>query len=354
MRMNQGWFRPIAILALCRLVPVFGEIAVNGFFYDWARESAWKVDRPMKNNLGDMGKTLKLGLMVWGIMIIWSMAVSLALSILEIIPVLGVVAAVVAIPASILVYMLASVAGMRAAIYDSFEPVLQIKQAWNMLFHDFGGAVRAFCIQLINVGIGFLVTLVIFGIASLLGIGAGLLGYFDYTYIDPSMVDPNALLGLLALLPLIILVGLVFSYVLNLFALTVTGLQIKALGYWTADFDVARWGGQQDPMPFEREKAAANAAAAAAAAAAARAQAVEAARIQAAEAAARAQAMSQPAAQPVSVEPAAEPQAEPAVPQPAVEDIAQVSPGDVADLGGVQPGEAAEENGILAEDGSEE
>ena len=48
----------------------------------------------------------------------------------------------------------------------------------------------------------------------------------------------------------------VLSILIGVFAIALTSvfvcmLVIRAIGYWTMQFDVPRWGGQDDPMPFE-------------------------------------------------------------------------------------------------------
>ncbi len=52
--------------------------------------------------------------------------------------------------------------------------------------------------------------------------------------------------ALIVLLSAAFLALLLFAYVLQ------NALVFRALGYWTRQFDVSLWNGQDDPMPFER------------------------------------------------------------------------------------------------------
>ena len=49
----------------------------------------------------------------------------------------------------------------------------------------------------------------------------------------------------------VLFVSLVCIVVVKFIAMFCGALIARALGYWTCQFDVPQWRGQDDPMPFE-------------------------------------------------------------------------------------------------------
>ena len=53
----------------------------------------------------------------------------------------------------------------------------------------------------------------------------------------------------------LVLVALVVALLAAFLGVLGCALVVRAVGHWTCQFDVARWRGQDDPMPFEVESA---------------------------------------------------------------------------------------------------
>ena len=53
------------------------------------------------------------------------------------------------------------------------------------------------------------------------------------------------------LLVLAMVVFAALSYAGMVASVFCTAMVVRAMGYWTRQFDVPRWRGQNDPMPFE-------------------------------------------------------------------------------------------------------
>lgn len=245
---EKGWIKPILLLALLQFVPIFGQIALYGYYYEWARDAAWGVEKPLPRKLPNMGNTLKIGLYAWGVIMIWTCVFSFALSFISLIPFLGTLIGFVGFFVLLAISMMAMVAAMRAVIYNSFEPVVQIKQVWAMSKKDIGGLARIFCIGLLLVPVVLIVCIIIFAIVFFVILGAGGI---------TAGINEQALIPLLlGLLPLLMIVLFALFFLMLIAQVIVSGLQIRALGYWTAQFDPSRWKGQNDPLPFEVDQVA--------------------------------------------------------------------------------------------------
>ena len=58
---DEGWIKPLLVLAAAQLVPVIGPIGVNGYVLEWARLTAWGVDSSPKQKGVDIGGCIKSG-----------------------------------------------------------------------------------------------------------------------------------------------------------------------------------------------------------------------------------------------------------------------------------------------------
>ena len=124
-----------------------------------------------------------------------------------------------------------------------------------MIRHDFGGLMRIFgmCILLsviVSVVISILFTIVIF-VTVLIGIVATG-GNLRADHFDGTVIGWIIAFGGLAIVG-----SLLVSYITIAASMFIATLAVRALGYWTRQFDVPAWRGQDDPMPFELHAAAA-------------------------------------------------------------------------------------------------
>jgi hypothetical protein len=254
---SPNWFGKLCLLALVWLIPVFGAIVANGYLYGWAREIAWNLNKPLPAHLfgNEDGKLYRRG---WFVLVIGI--------VMAIVPCLLYVAAQAAngwqtgdwnVGAGILMalYVLAGIAftmaswvgSMRMTLYDNLGAGLQFKQIFKMMAHDFTGLVRIFVIQLvisiiIGLVVGILLAVVLFGaFVAMMGLGMGAAADFG----------AESLLGAVGLITAVGPVALLLGYAGLVGCLFVQTVVVRAVGYWTRDFQVDRWGNKKAPLPFE-------------------------------------------------------------------------------------------------------
>lgn len=269
-RKSPKWLAKIMLLGLVSLIPIFGQIVVAGYLYGWARDIAWNVYAPMPERIfgNEDGRLYSRGFFVLVITVVFSLlpcAIQLVGVIVGAGPSLiggyvghglrflsaglGVVIGLVSIASIFFVILFVWVGSMRMSIYGRLSAGFQLSKIWAMIRRDFSGLLRivgmAFVLVAIVTAVTFALTVavsivsVIFGVAAL---GGGL----SFDAYSPGGFILGAVFGLLLLI-LSLLVGYV-GEVVTVFILVMT---TRALGYWTRQFDVPSWRGQDDPMPFE-------------------------------------------------------------------------------------------------------
>lgn len=271
-RNSPGWFGKVCLMGLLLFIPVFGPIVVYGYAFGWARDIAWDVHRPMPEKIfgNEDGQLYSRGFYAWLIMLI----VSVVVSVISGIAYDNGAVQVIAVILGLFLGVVALVCIMRSAIYGRLGAGFQLNRVWNMVRHDSNGLLRILGMVLLVgliVGLVWTVVLSIVLVLLILGgiavVGAGYnwdaLGY-GLMYGGAGAEDQLlALMGALApVIGIAIVIMLALFYVLMVFDAWLTLLEARAMGYWTRQFDVAHWGGQDDPMPFEVQDAAAKAAAA--------------------------------------------------------------------------------------------
>lgn len=358
---SPGWFGKLCLLALIECIPVFGVIVVNGYLLGWARDISWNLNKPLPAAIfgNEDGKLYRRGWfalvisLVMGIIpcIIWCVAASIDASGTTAmqygsshmsysvssagggLAFLAGILMVVAFVASLLFGLAAYVGQVRMAIYDNLGAGLGFGKIFKMMGHDAKGMARIFgMILLLGLIFGAIMSVITFVVGLFATIFAAITLTGSSTslmYGSPMTMDGTtagveaafAFLGALAMFLPLFLALFYFSMVAGEFIKMVT---IRAVGYWTRNFQVAQWGDKHAPLPFERQAVqmpvtpppAAAAPAAAAPAAAAPSTAATPAPAPAA-APAPEQAASQPAAQPEAAAPDPAPTAAPAPATPA-------------------------------------
>lgn len=297
---SEGWLKKVMLLGLLNIIPVFGQMTLYGYAYEWAHKAAWGVNTPMPAKIyGREGsKMLRWGWFVIVIAIVFSIIPYIIMQIGSAIstasagtgmysayesfyydnPVslagnaagmmFGGLIQLVGFVALILAALLAMVGAVRMTVYDRLGCGLQFKQIWKMARKDFGGLMRIFGMYLITgliIGvIAFVVVMII--VFFCVAVGAGMFGstLYEYAYYgsyvsnDSLAAIATVLIGLfVAAFPLMLALYWVFSCMGAWQQLLVA----RAVGYWTAQFEVAKWGKKDDPLPFENAPAASAAAA---------------------------------------------------------------------------------------------
>lgn len=275
LKQSPGWFGKLLLLGLLMFVPILGVIVMYGYFFGWARDIAWGVRNPLPERIfgNEDGKLYRRGFFALVISFVMGLIPAIVnligdslsggglsmmsqpssydpygFSSASAVPSAGALLAsgilsLISMVLSLAVLFFQWVGTMRMSIYDRLSAGFQIKKIWAMLRYDSGGILRIFgmylLLSLAMVVITFvLVFIFILAFVSALAQsgGAG----------DSSLASVIAAGGLVGVLALII-----FGYALVVYSVFMQGLLSCALGYWTRQFNVPAWRGQEDPMPFE-------------------------------------------------------------------------------------------------------
>ena len=261
---SPGWFSKILRMGLLCFIPIFGVLVVYGYLYGWARDIAWNVHRPMPEKIfgNEDGNLYKRGFFILVIGFVFSLipgAFSFLTSMVTGVSFLGAATASSA-PlgvGSLLMALVFSLAGlvltfavvffywvgaMRCALYGTLSSGFQFGKIWAMLRYDFTGLLRIFGMSLICGAVVGIAAFVLVGLSVTLSV------IFGVAFIQN---EAQAVVFAVIILLLIVILCVVSSFS----SVLITALISRALGYWTRQFQVNLWGGQEDPMPFELEQA---------------------------------------------------------------------------------------------------
>ena len=268
---SPGWFGKMCLLALVNFIPIFGSIVSYGYLYGWAREIAWGVHQPMPASIfsNDDGKFWRRGWFLFVVAFVFSLIPTVIAYIgssmqgsmfyaslygySENSPLVGAGSAasagigtliyIVGMLLALLVTIPMWAAFMRSAIYDRLSPGFQLGKIWSMMRKDTGGIMRIFGMNLLLGFILALVFTVVFTIIMLIIFAAG--------YGASGGGDPNTavIVGMGGVAAVLLIAAMFFAVVVST---VVEAIVARAVGYWTMQFDVPHWRGQDDPMPFEQ------------------------------------------------------------------------------------------------------
>ncbi len=279
---SEGWFKKMLLLGLIYLIPIFGQIVVSGYAYEWAHKAAWGVKTPMPKKIFGRpnSKMFRWGwfaLVISFVMMLipnvvssiggfiggltgganaasmynygsyYSSIQSTALASSGITGIFSLIAFVLMLAAVFFIW----VGTMRMTMYDRLGPGFQFNKVWKMMTHDFGGLMRVFAMSILFSFIGAIIFVVVFAIVVMVfGFGAFLTAGSSYQ--NGSMDESQIALLVLALIGSLLPLILIISYVYSVYTVFVEMLTTRAVGYWTRQFDVANWGKDTDQLPFER------------------------------------------------------------------------------------------------------
>ncbi len=279
LRQSPGWFGKIVLLALLNLIPIFGQIVSLGYLYGWAREIAWNVHEPLPEHIfgNEDGKLYRRGFFVLVVQVVYLIIpgvlyfVGASLtgmlsdfgtdiqygmdpysSYYGVAPAAtyryfgwGVLAIIASIVVFVLMQLLLWVGSMRTSVYNRVSAGLQFGRVWKMMRKDVRGLLRIFGIQIVFGLILFAFSLIMSVIAVAVSLGSilvlgvgGAIGSAE-----------TALLAVMA--PIVIALFAIMAFGTSVIDMIANAVVIRACGYWTSQFDVPNWRGQDEPMPFE-------------------------------------------------------------------------------------------------------
>lgn len=258
---SPNWASLLIRLGLLCLIPVFGVAVMYGYLYSWARDIAWNVHRPMSCKIfaNEDGNLYKRGFFILVVVLVFSLVPSLLDSFISLFagasfaggsvygsyaPVvfgllLWLAGSAVSTGLAFLSVLFIWVGSMRVSLYATLSSGFQIQKIWAMMKHDFIGLLRI-------LGMNVITGLVIV-------IGASILAMFLVVVCSGLiwLVSSSFSAAMFAAI-LLVVVGAAFVVSLLFASAFQSALTIRALGYWTRQFEVSQWSGQEDSMPFER------------------------------------------------------------------------------------------------------
>lgn len=276
---SPGWFGKLLLLGLVSLIPVFGAIVVAGYLYGWARDMAWGVHSPLPEHIfgNEDGRLYSRGFFVlviglacsllpWVVDIIGSVLtggsfglwagwgyrsgfMSLPLGMAS--SLVGLVFFVLSIAASLFAVFFFWVGSMRMSIYGRLSAGFQFGKVWSMLRHDFNGIVRILGMAvLMGIAVTVVASIITFLVVFVcMAVGVAVTG--GNLNINASRPDAAIVSMVFAIGGVAVVLAVLAGFASMVMAMFVMAMVTRALGYWTRQFDVPAWRGQDDPMPFE-------------------------------------------------------------------------------------------------------
>lgn len=273
---SKGWFGKVCLLGLISFIPIFGQMTMYGYAYEWAHKAAWGVDEPMPRKIYGRpdSKMLRWGWFALVIAVVFMLIPSIISSIggalgsagmatgfytatgrymlvspgNALLSGLGWLIDIVSLVLSIFACVFIWVATIRMTMYDRLGTGFQFGKIWAMVKQDFSGLMRIFGMLLIFECVGGIIMfLVVMGVlVAVLGAAvAPLMMMLDGGMYSDASVGMYVVSVILMMLPVFIAI----AYVALVFEAFVQLLVARAVGYWARQFDVASWGTKDDPLP---------------------------------------------------------------------------------------------------------
>ncbi len=255
---DEGWIKPLLVLAAAQLVPVIGPIGVNGYVLEWARLTAWGVDSSPKQKGVDIGGCIKSGARALAVSLGFGLALGFFNAILNVIPLIGTLAA---LAVGLLTGPVIAMATLRATIYQQIGAGYQLDRLYDMVKRDSNGFLRVTGIfALLAAALAAVVSLFVGGILlSKMGDIIDLAMYLENTAYPNDAYVVSMMFGIIGTsLPLMFVVG----YIISIAGTCVSMLTTNATALWMRQFDVQNWGESADPLPGTAGPAASRATAA--------------------------------------------------------------------------------------------
>ena len=241
---DSKWWTVVLALGLLDCVPIIGPILAAGYLFDWAKEGAWNMQRPLPHELGSVSRRVKYGLYALVNAVIWFLPFYIVGCLVGMIPAVGWLLRAICNVLSIVCLVLSGVGTLRSTIYERVYPGLQVGKVLRMAQADAMGLFKVFCISLL--------ALAVLAIALLLILIPALPLADLIETSGTELLHGTGLVSLIALGMTCIIVGL-FVWIAGTVCITlVFALYIRALGCWAAQFEPGTWSAPEDEMPFEK------------------------------------------------------------------------------------------------------
>ena len=269
---EKGWWKPLVALTLVGWIPVLGQIIVLGYAYEWARLTAWGLERAPKRRGIDYAKLLTTGGVCFLVMFTMRLLGGLFCQLLfgstdgsgwmPMGMVLGFgsmfdyahlldIGDVFESLVEILLGALVMCAMMRATIYDSFKAGWRLDRLFQMIGRDSKEFLRLYASV---VGASLIVWAYWLLCALLFTAAAFWLGAIAVLSNAGAFMGVTGLVSLMAKIGALPLLACSMAALAMFFVggVVANGMQLVCVnmaGQWFCRFDVARWGVSSAPLP---------------------------------------------------------------------------------------------------------
>ncbi len=244
---DQGWIKPLLVLAAARMVPIIGPFGADGYALEWARLTSWGVDSSPKQKNVDIGACIGSGARAFVVALGYGMVIGLVSLLFR--TIFGVaLGGIFNLFLGAVCGVFVTIAKLRATIYQTIGAGYQFNRLGDMVKRDSNGVLHIIGMSMLLGLIVGVVATVLFGTVLAANfakfIGAAI-EYEMYDYVDEYYLVSTLLSSLAGSLPAI----MVLVY-LMMIATSFTNLIITtAVGLWLRQFDVRSWGQSSDPLP---------------------------------------------------------------------------------------------------------
>jgi hypothetical protein len=255
---SPRWFATALKLALVQMIPVFGSMVSEGYIYGWAREAAWNIHKPMPTAVfhNEDGTLYKRGAFIW----VYALVLGLITVVLSelgsvimgsgdnaALAAIGLLISLATFALGIFLQLFVWTGSMRIALYNTLGSGFQLNRLWNMIKRESSGIIRILITYfLVSLAVGFIMGILLMPIV--IGVIAAGVGSVDVLATADEFAIFGTILGAGAMATILLIV---WAFVLMVATVILELVSVRAIGYWTSQFDVAMWGAEQAPMPFE-------------------------------------------------------------------------------------------------------
>ena len=245
---DEGWIKPLLVLAASHLVPIVGTLGANGYALEWARLTAWGVDAAPKQRGVDVGACIKAGARAFVVWLGYAVLLGGLKWLIE--RVFGEsLGSWITLVVGILGLVIVSIATLRATIYQQIGAGYQVNRIYDMVRRDTRGMLRIVGLLAVISGIITIAGTILAGGAMLAMIGgmvphimelkrgSGIANEWEFIEVFAG--------GLASFLPVLFVIGYVLGVAVEFSHLIVT----TAVGLWMRQFDVPNCGKSADPLP---------------------------------------------------------------------------------------------------------
>ena len=247
---EQGWTKPVIVLAFAMFIPIVGPFTLLGYAHEWARLTAWGVDAVPKQRKVDIGTCVSSGGRAFVVSLVWSPLILLLNVLISVFITNDQLRTFLGYAIDVIFATLISVAILRATIYKRLRAGLNFARVFELVGRDFQGVLRIMGITLMFTFISILLTVIMTTIVLFVGAIASAGALFSLR--GATMANLSTDEAMYAVLRLMQSIGPLFPLVLFvIFVVAVLGTLVvtNALGLWMRQFNVEQWGASSDPLP---------------------------------------------------------------------------------------------------------